>query len=137
MKDKKNRIIQGALPLRPFYRWHRRLGIIAVLFIVVLSITGIMLNHNAQFGLNKNFINSAWLLKIYNIEPEPYSEFNYPTDRLTVDQVVLDIHTARFFGKLGPFLMDVIAIILLILSGTGTYMWIKRAGGSKNKKDNL
>jgi uncharacterized iron-regulated membrane protein len=131
MKNKKNRTIGASL--RPFYRWHRRVGIIAVFFVIVLCITGILLNHNAQLGLHKNAITSTWILELYQMDAAPESDFAYP-EILTTDQLVLDIHTGRILGKLGPLLMDVVAIMLLILSLSGCYMWLKRTQKSGRKK---
>ena len=129
MKSKKNKSPKN---LRFLYRLHRKLGIVTALFIVILSVTGIMLNHNAQFGLNKQFITSQWILKLYGKEQQTYSESGYPTNNLTADQIILDIHTGRILGKFGPFFMDIIAVLLIILSGTGLFIYIKKA--RKNKK---
>ena len=132
MKTKKDRIISKVL--RPLYRWHRRIGMIAVLFVVVLSITGILLNHNAQLDLNKTKVTSSWLLALYGMDDQPMSEFGYPAETLTADRIILDIHTGRFFGKFGPLVMDLVAIALLFLSATGSYMWWKRSKKNRKKK---
>ncbi len=51
-------------------RWHRRIGIMTSLFVVIISITGIALNHAVFFNLEGNKINSRWILKLYNLTPE-------------------------------------------------------------------
>lgn len=129
--QRKDRTINGYL--RPIYRWHRALGVVSVVFVIVLSITGILLNHNAKLGLNTSIISSEWLLNLYDIDPEAVSDFGYPTEVLTVDRIILDIHTGRAFGVFGPIVMDGVAIILLLLSFSGIYMWAKR---KRQKKDN-
>ena len=55
--------------LRAFLmRWHRRLGVMAALFVVVLSITGIMLNHSPELALSERPLQSSWLLSVYGVE---------------------------------------------------------------------
>lgn len=52
-----------------FRKWHRRMGFVAAIFVVNLSITGIILNHYESFSLHKSYIESEWLLDAYNIKP--------------------------------------------------------------------
>lgn len=128
-KQEGNRIIKGSV--RPWYRWHRRIAIVAAFFVIILAVTGIILNHNIALGINKDFITSEWLLDWYGYD----SKAAYAKEILTVDKVILDIHTGRFFGKFGTLVMDASAIALLILSFTGIYMWYRRVPvkNSKNK----
>lgn len=48
---------------------------------------------------------------------------------LTWERLILDIHAGRFLGKLGPLIMDLIAIMFITLAVTGIFIWSK-----KNKK---
>lgn len=59
----------------PFFLWHRRLGLLALLFIFILSITGIMLNHTDSLKLDSQMIENNWLLDWYGLNPtgEPLS----------------------------------------------------------------
>ncbi|MDI5847254.1 PepSY domain-containing protein [Shewanella xiamenensis] len=50
--------------LRP---WHRRLGIISCLFILLLVVTGIAINHSQHLHLSKAFVQQTWLLDYYGI----------------------------------------------------------------------
>jgi hypothetical protein len=52
------------------FLWHRRIGLLALLLIIILAITGIMLNHTERLKLDEIFVNSSWLLKWYGVEPE-------------------------------------------------------------------
>ena len=45
---------------------------------------------------------------------------------LPVERVLLDLHSGRFFGKAGPWLFDIAAALLILLSLTGTWIWLKR-----------
>lgn len=48
-----------------FYRWHRRLGLTILLFVLLLSSTGIILNHPSTFGIDRSYPQSIWLLQPY------------------------------------------------------------------------
>jgi hypothetical protein len=52
------------------FLWHRRIGLLALLLVIILAITGIMLNHTEKFRLDETYINNAWLLNWYGITPE-------------------------------------------------------------------
>ncbi len=47
---------------------------------------------------------------------------------ISVERVVLDIHNGHIVGQYGPWLLDGIGALLLILSLTGIWMWAKRLG---------
>jgi len=51
---------------------------------------------------------------------------HYRGEVLPMERVVLDLHSGRFFGKAGPWVFDVAALLLMLLSLTGTWIWLKR-----------
>lgn len=52
-------------------RWHRWLGIGSLVFVVLLSVTGIVLNHSSDLGLDQRYVRAPWLLDWYGIEVPP------------------------------------------------------------------
>ena len=52
------------------FLWHRRIGLFALILVIILSITGIMLNHTEEFNLDGTFVDNSWLLNWYGIEPD-------------------------------------------------------------------
>lgn len=52
------------------FLWHRRIGLLALLLVIILAITGIMLNHTERFRLDETYVNNTWLLDWYGIRPE-------------------------------------------------------------------
>ncbi len=52
-----------------FHRWHRRLGIVTALLVLLLSTSGLFLNHTEQFKLDRRYIHNELLLSWYNIRP--------------------------------------------------------------------
>ncbi|RCU45447.1 hypothetical protein DU002_15425 [Corallincola holothuriorum] len=58
--------------LRALHWWHRKLGLAAALFIFLLSLTGIALNHTDGLKLSQHNLDWPWLLRWYGIEsPQP------------------------------------------------------------------
>ncbi len=50
---------------------------------------------------------------------------SYRGEGLTWFRMITDIHTGRFLGGLGPWLIDGAALILLLLTGSGIYNWLR------------
>lgn len=64
--------------------WHKYIGILICVFLVLLSVTGIFLNHTDDLNLNKRFLNWPWLLNLYGLEvPKPSQNFSLSNDSLT------------------------------------------------------
>lgn len=68
------------------HKWHKKFGVFAALFVIFLVISGIALNHSQQLQLNNNYIQTQWLLDLYQINPtsEPVS---FEADGLRVSQL--------------------------------------------------
>ena len=52
------------------FLWHRRVGLLALILVIILAITGIMLNHTERFKLDETYVNNSWLLDWYGIRPK-------------------------------------------------------------------
>ena len=48
--------------------WHRRLGLTAALFVLLLATTGLALNHTDGLRLDERYVGAGWLLRWYGIE---------------------------------------------------------------------
>ena len=55
--------------LRSLLTVHRYIGLSVAIIAIFLAITGIMLNHTNQIGIDKNFVHSPTILKWYGIQP--------------------------------------------------------------------
>jgi hypothetical protein len=51
---------------------------------------------------------------------------HYRGEGLPLERVILDLHSGRILGTFGVLLVDVITIILLILTVSGWWSWLKR-----------
>jgi len=52
---------------------------------------------------------------------------HYKSQFLTWERIILDTHSGRFFGLFGVLFMDGVAILLILLSVSGIYIWIRYA----------
>ena len=59
------------LLLRLLRRWHARIGFAAMLFFLILAVTGLALNHGPALGLDGRFVHAEWLARWYGIKSEP------------------------------------------------------------------
>ncbi len=75
------------------FLWHRRVGLFALVLIIILAITGIMLNHTEQLELDETYVNNNWLLNYYGIEPE-----DEPISYRVNQHVISSWHNQLFFN---------------------------------------
>jgi len=53
-----------------FHRWHRRIGMVAAFFVLLLVVTGILLNHTNDIGLDRAPLENHWLRAHYGLGNE-------------------------------------------------------------------
>jgi hypothetical protein len=51
-------------------RWHTRIGLAAVVFFLFLAVTGVVLNHTTELGLDARYVHAAGLARWYGIAAE-------------------------------------------------------------------
>lgn len=56
------------MKLRSFIVLHRRMGLISAIFVLLLSLTGLLLHYSNSLGLDQNYVGSQRLLSWYGIE---------------------------------------------------------------------
>ena len=63
--------------LRSLFIWHRYIGLSAALFVVILSVTGLALNHTESLGMDSTHVQSESLLNWYGIHaPDELSSYS-------------------------------------------------------------
>lgn len=55
------------------------------------------------------------------------AELAYRSQFLTLERIILDAHSGRILGLFGVLLMDAVAVLLILLSLSGVYIWIRYA----------
>lgn len=58
------------MKLQNWINWHRTLGFFATLFVLVLAVTGLLLNHTGGLRLDEIYIENDTLLDWYGIKPD-------------------------------------------------------------------
>jgi hypothetical protein len=111
------------------WHWHRRLGVLAAFFVVVLAATGIVLNHSAELGLDRSFVDWPWLSRAYGDDSTDLPAFQlgeHWISRAANGRVYLDaIDVAPCSGKLvgalksGDVLFAGCAEELLLVTSSG------------------
>ena len=111
------------------HKWHRRIGIIAALFVLLLSVTGILLNHTDQFEFDEIYVESGAVLDWYDVRPgTPPVSFAVAGNRLTrigdrlyFNHTELDQRSDRLYSAVSWNGMIVAALAneLLVLSRGG------------------
>ena len=120
-------------------RWHRRFGIISALFVIMLVITGLMLNHTDRLSLDSRYMQNDFLLDLYNIHPaeEPlgFRVNNYWISKVgeriyfANKEIADDIENLTGAVSVGDEIIVAFDNELLILSNAGEM--IERLGGSE------
>jgi hypothetical protein len=50
----------------------------------------------------------------------------YRAGSLSLERVMLDLHSGRLFGRVGVWVVNLASVLLLFLAGSGIYMWLRR-----------
>jgi len=70
---------------RNLHHWHRQLGLLAALFAIILTFTGILLNHTTELALDQRYVADNWLTAGYGLQaPQPVT---YQTEEHWITQV--------------------------------------------------
>ena len=126
--------------LRSLYIWHRYIGLSAALFVIMLSMTGLALNHTESLDMDSTYVQTESLLDWYGIQaPDKLSSYAADTALFTAvsEQVfrnaeLLDDITAPLVGVIAYQEFIVVASLghLTLLSRDGELIEnIGSAGG--------
>ena len=78
---------------KAFRVWHRRIGVAIALFLLLITVTGMLINHANQLGLDRTPVKNEILLDAYGISaPHALQTFSYQQQHLTLadSRVLLD-----------------------------------------------
>lgn len=110
--------------LKKVQRLHRVAGLVSIIVVVFLTLTGVLLNHREALTLYERYPDNAFVMWLYG-EGEGAGE-EFIDEPPTWERVLTAFHAGRFLGMRGSVFLDITAVILLILILTGPYIWIKR-----------
>ncbi|HSH28688.1 MAG TPA: hypothetical protein VK971_02180, partial [Thiohalobacter sp.] len=73
------------LKLKSLYIWHRYIGLSAALFVLILAVTGLLLNHTERFAFDSRHVSTDWLLDWYGIQaPDSYTSYALEGSHVTL-----------------------------------------------------
>lgn len=120
-----------------FRAWHRRLGAVAAIFVIVITATGLALNHSEGLKLDENFVNTGWLLDWYGVvAPDPAAaakagsrQITLLADHLYVDETLVSAGLDGLVGaiQLGDMLVVAAPSELVLITTPGLEI-IERLG---------
>ena len=72
--------------LRPWlWRWHRRTGLAAAFILILVTVSGLLLNHTSELLLARQHVQQSWLLSYYGISEPQLISFKLDGRWLTSD----------------------------------------------------
>ncbi len=90
------------------HKWHRRIGLLAAIFIAFLVFTGLALQHSDDLNLPSNYLSNTWLLKYYGIKPNPITTYQLGNrtisiagQRLYLSGEPIEINCEQLYGAVG------------------------------------
>ena len=115
--------------LRSLYIWHRYMGLFAALFVIVLTVTGLALNHTDELGLDSSTVQSDTLLDWYGIHA-PDIKTAYRAGAHFITEVGENIYwdTAEIPGVTAPLIGVVENSGLMIIAVEGRLLLFTAEG---------
>lgn len=101
------------------YKVHVWTGLLAALWLLLVAVTGVLINHQEALGLSDIQISDQYLLDYYRPD--------YRTGTTPLAVLITDLHSGRIFGAQGHWVGDGIALLLILSLVTGTVSyWAKK-----------
>jgi hypothetical protein len=125
---------------RTLRKFHRILGAFLAIFLILFAVTGILLNHSADFKLNQQYVNWPWLMQVYGIG-EIRADNSYLIDNKVIsqlgDQLFVDDRPTTYTDSalLGGIALDDVIVLanrqgLILLSRDGAFL--EKLGAESN-----
>ncbi len=107
--------------------WHRYLGFIVSGFALILSFTGIMLNHTEYFNLDSRYVNSDKILNIYGIK-FPHHPVGYKINGKWITKVErnLFVSSANVYESDEPLIGAVLIDDLIVVAFTQSVLLLNK-----------
>lgn len=115
--------------LRSLYIWHRYIGLAAAAFVIILSMTGLALNHTEELELDSTHVKSDLLLDWYGVRaPQHMTSYQAGPHIITTVGSLLYWNTTELPGIQGP-LIGAIAYADLIIAAVPGKLLLLTPGG--------
>lgn len=112
---------------KPVQRLHRVVGLFSMILVVFMTVTGLLLNHREELSLDERYATNPVVVGLYDgFNGEDSREGGYLEEPPTWERVLTALHAGRILGRPFSLLIDLGGAVLLFLSFTGLYLWLKR-----------
>ncbi len=92
---------------------HLGAGLIFAVWLLMMAGTGVLINHQADWGLDEMEVSNSYLPGQYATE--------YSPEATRAHIIVADLHSGNFFWGLGSYITDLVALMVLISVLSGIY----------------
>jgi uncharacterized iron-regulated membrane protein len=115
--------------LRSLYIWHRYIGLAAAAFVIMLSVTGLALNHTEQLELDSTHVTSNLLLEWYGVHaPQDMTSYRAGPHTVTAAGSQVYWNTTRLSGIRAPLVGAIAYTDLIILAVPGKLLLFTPGG---------
>lgn len=116
------------------HRFHRIIGLIAIVPVIFLLVTGLLLEFREGLSLHEKYPENTVILWLYGGEGRGLGNdanvgelyLDYSEEPASYERILTAFHAGRFRGKDTRALLVFSAFTLLTLSLTGPYLWCRR-----------
>jgi hypothetical protein len=113
--------------IRTLRRWHARIGFAALIFFVLIAVTGVALNHGTALGLDSRQVHSKWLARWYGVRQEQPRQAYRTASHLLVAANGRWLLDGSAVGEKMPHPLGLVEIGDLIVVGGESSLHIYRA----------
>jgi uncharacterized iron-regulated membrane protein len=96
-------------------------GLIAILLILFLTVTGLFINHREGLALHESHTENPFVMWLYGFDGEGEGEEDFIEEPPTWERVLTAFHAGNFFGRSGILFLDLAGVFLIFLAVTGIY----------------
>lgn len=115
--------------LRLLRRWHARVGFTAMLFFLILAVTGLVLNHGRDLRLDGQYLYLSWLSRWYGIKTEPPHQAFRSGHHELIAANGRWLFDGRIFGEKLPRPIGLIEIPDLVVIASDAALYVYRDDG--------
>ena len=115
--------------LRSLYIWHRYIGLAAAAFVIILSATGLALNHTEELDLDSRHVESDLLLNWYGVHaPEHMTSYQAGPHTITAAGSHIYWNTTELPGVQAPLIGAIAYAGLIIVAVPGKLLLFTAQG---------
>src|SRR3954454_5396372 len=116
--------------VRTLRRWHARIGFAALVFFMLIAVTGVALNHGAALGLDSRQVHSKWLARWYGVRHDQPRQGYRTASHLLVAANGRWLLDGSAVAEKMPYPLGLVEIGDMIVVGGESSLHVYRADGA-------